>query len=99
MYEGRTGGISNAPRAVADKPRLQSQLDQLEKTLEGCHSAASRIEQAADRLTGPKPQDVAKTAERPAPHSVEQRLAMLIGVCEGLAGRLNDASSQLDAAA
>ena len=86
---------TSAPKPI-EKPRLQQQLDQLEKVLSGCHECASRIENAADRLLNPKPQDVGKTAERPSPNSIEGRLAMMIEIAEGLGSRLIHAANQLD---
>jgi hypothetical protein len=96
---GQIGGIyRDSPKAVIEKPRIATQLDQLEKVLQECHAITSGVESAASRLLGPVPEEAGKTAGRPPSSSVEQRFAELIGIAEGLAHRLGQASQRLNQA-
>lgn len=81
-----------------EKPRLSMQLDQLEKVLQECHGITGNVENAANRILGPVPEEGAKTTGRPPSSSVEQRFSELIAVAEGLAYRLGQASSRLNQA-
>lgn len=91
------GDVRSSPKA-ADRPRLSMQLEQLAKVLAECHHNAGNIEQAADRILGPVPQNVEKQVCTPPSDTIERRLAELIGVAEGLNGRLQDANNRLGTA-
>lgn len=83
---------------TADRPRLAMQLEQLSKVLGECHSVAGSIEQAADRILGPVPQEAEKTPGNPPSETIERRFAELIGVAEMLSARLQHANSRLGSA-
>jgi hypothetical protein len=98
-----SGKVSGAYRdspamAQIEKPRLAQQLDQLEKVLQECHGITGNVESAASRLIGAVPEDGAKNAGRPPSSSIDQRLAELIGIAEGLAQRIGHASQRLNSA-
>ena len=95
MYAGN----SSAPIAkMADKPRLAMQLEQLDKVLSACHQHAQDIENVADRILGPVPQDASKTAGEPPSDTIERKMAMAISYAEGLSSRLLHASQRLSSA-
>lgn len=81
-----------------EKPRLAQQLDQLEKTLSGCHELANNIERVADRILGTEPQGVSETAGKPPVDTIERRFADAIGYAEALHQRLMHASQRLNSA-
>lgn len=83
---------------TADKPRLAQQLEQLSKVLSSCHLGAGEIENAADRILGPVPQDVSKAEPTPPTETIERKFAELIGYAESLSARLQHASSRLNSA-
>lgn len=97
MLPSRTA-YRDAPAACIDKPRIATQLDQLDKVLQDCHNTACSISSAADRILGPTPTDGVKGPGTPPSSTLEQRFAELIGVAEGLAHRLNQASTRLNQA-
>jgi hypothetical protein len=87
------------PTATAvEKPRIVKQLDQLEKVIAECHHLAGSVENAADRILGPTPQDGTKDAPRPPSSTLEQRFAEAISAAELLAHRLSSAAQRLNAA-
>lgn len=91
-------GMANAIKQP-EKPRLHHQIDHLLKVLSHCHEMANGIERFADRILGPVPQDVGKSAERAPSDTIERRLAELSEMAEGLAQRLQHAQQRLDSAA
>ncbi len=97
MLPSRTA-YRDAPTSAIEKPRIAQQLDQLDKVLQECHQVASHISGAADRIMGPVPTDGAKSPGTPPSCTLEQRFAELIGVAEGLAHRLGQASTRLNQA-
>jgi hypothetical protein len=106
MYEnqaatqaGSLAGYANAIKPARDVPVIQRQIEMLEKALAGCHMVAERLEQAADRVTGPRPAEVRpENAGRTPPHSLEHRLGALHENAQYLTQRLNDTCSRFDAA-
>lgn len=94
---GSVNRISSGPK-TADRPRLSMQLDQLGKVLAECHNCAGAIEQAADRVLGPTPQEAEKSIAVPPADTIERRLAELIGIAEVLGVRLQHANNRLDSA-
>ena len=105
MYAGQEQAAQmdkypDSARITAEKPRLQQQIDQLEKVLSGCHEFAESIEGVADRILGATPKAVGKDSQpTPPPSTVEQRLAAAIGFAEMLAARLHNAQRRLASAA
>lgn len=86
------------PTPAIEKPRLQQQLDQLQKVLSAGHHAAVGIAIAVDRILGAVPQD-SKDGKAPPPAStIEQRFAESIGSAEDLSERLHEALKRLNAA-
>jgi hypothetical protein len=72
-------------------------LDDVGKILAHGHQQANRLEAAAARLTGPRPQEVGK-AEKPAPTqpTLEHQMLELQGVAQALVDRLESTASHLD---
>lgn len=97
MLTGAGSGVAGGPPAI-EKPRIQQQLDQLDKVLAYCHETTSNIERAADRLLGCVPEADAKNQAQPAPNTVESRLAFLIGYAETLMHRLEQSANRLNSA-
>ena len=94
------GAAIRGTAADVQKPRLQEQAEQMERVLHQCFNSADRIEGAANRLTGPRPQDASKALKEPSSnHSLEMRLATLISMAETLSDRLSGAANHLDSAA
>lgn len=95
-------GMKQSPQgdamAVSTKPRLQQQLDQLEKVLACCHEVAGGIDGCADKLMGAEPKDATGVPPTPSPMSVEGRLANAIGYAEHLMHRLNETGRRLNQA-
>lgn len=93
---GSAMGQASGPLTAQGKPRLQQQLDQLDKVLSVCHEAAGGLEGCADRLTGSVAEKQAgNAATRPPSITVEQRLAESIAVTEYLLHRLNEAGARI----
>lgn len=93
------GGTVPMPTAQpTEKPRLAQQLDQLASVLTECHQIAGHVENAADRIIGPVPQDGSKEGPAPVPSSIEQKLAMAISYAEHLRARLGHSSQRLNSA-
>lgn len=89
------GALSNA----IQKPRLQQQLDQLDKILCCCHEAAAGLDACADKVLGPTPKaETAGSAPTPPQSTVEGRLALAVGYAEHLLHRLNETGSRLNQA-
>ena len=91
-------GVSSPANKLRDIPRLHQQMDEIEKLLNCCHEQTGRVEMAAERITGPLPQEASKDPGRPPAQSVEQRMTIINGLAESLVHRLNSAASQLDSA-
>ena len=90
------------PKATPEAmpPRLFQQCEQMEKILHCIHEQARRLEQAANRLTNPRPQAVEKVGppEMVKPNTVEQLYAMLIGNAEKINARLSEVATHFESA-
>lgn len=89
--------IGGAPSAI-EKPRIAQQIDHLAKVLAECHNLAGSIENVADRMLGPVPQDATKGVEKAAIDTLERRLSDTIHNAEVLVARLQSASNRLNSA-
>lgn len=90
---------ANAVESPRDTPRLFQQCEQMEKMLCSISEHLRRIEQAANRLTNPKPQAIEKgQPENVKAHSVEHTYAMLIGQAERINLRASEIAAHLDSA-
>jgi translation initiation factor 2B subunit (eIF-2B alpha/beta/delta family) len=97
-YPAVQGQASNATQKTLEKPRIASQIDQLEKLLSECHQGASALENVADRILGPTPQDTSKATTQPPMDTIERRLGEVINVAQALVERLHNASQRLNQA-
>src|SRR5260221_7578227 len=89
---------SSGRNNAIDKPRIQTQLDQLAKVLSACHESANSIDRVADRILGPTPQDASKGGEKPPVDTVERKLGEAIAWAENLCTRLQGVSNRLNSA-
>jgi hypothetical protein len=75
-------------------------LDDVQRILTNAHQQANRIEAAAARLTGPRPQEVNKSEPKPpSPPTLEYRMLEMQNIAQALVDRLESTASHLDAAA
>lgn len=97
--QGMTGAAGAQTANAIEPPRMVSQLNQLEKVLAECHHCTASVEQAADRILGPVPQEAqSKKGPEPVAASLEQRLAEAISNATYLAHRIGQASQRLNSA-
>jgi hypothetical protein len=92
-----TGQMAGNPSAIA-KPRLHEQIETLNKTLAVCHQSARDLEQIADRILGPVPENVSKDAPKPATDTIERKLTETQENLDALSGRLLHAVQRLNSA-
>ena len=84
--------------ATIQKPTLSLQMEQLGKVLAECHSIATNLENAVDRIVGPVPEAGEKTGPTPLPDSVTGRLEAEIRCAVSLSNRLSAACKRMNSA-
>lgn len=98
---GTARTYQGVPSAPDEKPRLQRQVDLIEKVLHACHAATANIESAVERMTGPTPIPSAredKSIVPPAVPSFENRLLECSTQIERLLNRLEELAQKINSA-
>lgn len=90
---GGTVSGANTPRV----PRLHEAADRLEKLLAICHEHSSRLDHAANRLSGPIPEETQPGREAVASGTLEDRYAGLMLGLQYLTARLQHVAERFEA--
>ena len=99
MYPNQANsGIVGATK-VAEIPVLFDSCKRIHTRISNAHDAATRIENALDRLMNPTPRPAAEGSPQPTPQTVESHLHLVDSNIEGLVNRLQELAGRLDRAA
>ena len=99
MYPGNPVAAPGQVGKVAEQPIFIECTDRIRKRLHSGFEAATRIENALNRLLNPEPQGVEKGQPAPPTNTIEATLNDLDQVAAGLADRLHNLASKLERAA
>ena len=102
-YEHQTGaGVAVSPGygAKLDSPptirRFEGVLNRLDRVIGANSENAERLEQLADRLGGPTPQEVKQGSNTPQPGNVAAALERFAEILESQAARAHSAIGRLE---
>lgn len=96
MYQNLPNAVP--PLKAADSPILQTCYKRILSQVNSCNEAATRIENAIDRLLNPAPRPTNDCAPVPQPQTLESMLNGVGGSTEQLAERLNELANRLERA-
>ena len=100
MFTGyQDQGRAPTPPKAPEQPILMDCNKRINSRIGLAHEAATRIENALDRLLNSEPRPASGNVEKPLPQTIEAMLNETDSYAEGLASRLHDLASRLERAA